>query len=74
MEPMFDPGEFSREDAEQLLIRMHDPAFDFYAHVLTYHRKCDCGDDAEVDFRLAAQQPFEAILTGIEDIRKQYSH
>ena len=73
MEPMFDNGVFSREAAENLLLKMHDPAFEFYAHVLTYHRKCPCGDDAEVAFRLAAQQPFESILMGIGEIRKDYS-
>lgn len=73
MEPMFDPGEFTREDAERLLTKIHGPAFDFYAHVLTYHRKCPCGDDAEVAFRLAAQQPFEGILLGIGEIREDYS-
>ena len=73
MEPMFDQGVFPREAAERLLLKMHDPAFTFYAHILTYHRKCPCGDDAEVAFRLAAQQPFESILMSIGEIREDYS-
>jgi hypothetical protein len=73
VEPMFDPALFSAKDAERLLIKMHSPAFSFYAYLHTWHLKCDCGEDAEIAFRLAALKPYERILMGIGDVRKDYS-
>jgi hypothetical protein len=73
IEPMFDPDLFSPKDAERLLVKMSNPVYRFYGYVYAWHRKCDCGEDAEITFRLAALKPYDHILWGIEEVRDDYS-
>ena len=73
IEPMFDPDLFSQKDAERLLIKMGNPVDRFYGYVFAWHRKCDCGEDAEITFHLAALKPYDHILMGIEEVRREYS-
>lgn len=71
--PMFDPDVFSPKDAKRLLRNMSNPVYRFYGYVYAWHRKCDCGEDAAITFRLAALKPYDHILAGIEEVRNDYS-
>jgi hypothetical protein len=73
IEPMFDPDLFSPKDANRLLRNMSNPVYRFYGYVYAWHRKCDCGEDAEITFRLAALKPYDEILRRIEEVRHDYS-
>jgi len=71
--PMFDPNVFSSKDAKRLLRNMSNPVYRFYGYVYAWHRKCDCGEDAEIAFLLAALKPYDHILRSIEEVRDDYS-
>ena len=71
--PMFDPDVFSPKDVKRLLGNMSNPVYRFYGYVYAWHRKCDCGEDAAIAFRLAALKPYDHILRSIEEVRDDYS-
>jgi hypothetical protein len=71
--PMFDPDVFSPKDVKRLLRNMSNPVYRFYGYVYAWHRKCDCGEDAAIQFRMAALRPYNHILRNIEEVRDDYS-